>query len=1252
MYIAVSVVLCLIIVLLLYIAKNQRLELKERYLHSRHVVITIIYSAICTYGYALNLLMVNSFMFSSFFVNLLYIIAPSVNTGASFYWMVTLFSNILFLIPYNLILFLINHLWIAFIPKNEYKLDMDTEDANIIDRFFHEISGWFYNGNKIKLSAENIGVWIRGMKNIFALILIAEAIIVPVIIQFEINIIPEEYFGLLMKSIFMIPMAAYVVLSQVEIFLCADKSFRKWGNWDNNRRLIGDYNPLIELYQKYYGGKALISYYLKGEGDFTKSLFAGIEKEQLERVENQELFCAVYRNLERCIEHKSAKYIDSIIDMVNGKNVAVVDQVCGEFSVYMLSYLQVLLSQNKKTIVICDTNMQVEDVIKKYKEIFALINRVPSVWKIKKLGEMRDANTEILVCTEEELLTSEIRNKQPEFFDAMTNVIVVDSYSLMCRDKAFLTRLFNYVGTKDIQYVFSIPENNPDIKLILEEFLEAPISIYENYNETTNTCIMFWRSEAGYKTQNALSSNLHHDFGVAYTIALIALCYDVLDINIQSPDSVPIYTYRNTATDEYAKILSNEFFRRESINISSNIKVNEMMIFKSKELSFNVLYDNNNNLLSLVNMWLSYGGKECSMLHLVSRPYMLREYFAYNLTELHGKLSTVKLFVPIKVLNIKMAALAFLIKTRSGVYIEEIQQFAHSMGLEETNAEKILQYLIGVVFAVPTSYRVYECFSFDETLIPKFEDDKYVYSHMVRMSSEALYKELCSMTENNAVVINGTKKIVLPINKNEIYNYYLPGQNCAIGGERYHIDKIDVACGELITRKEESVFEDKEYTALYNITGIKDILSIDSDVVTRKERYSVNFFEAEITREIPGYYESSVGLNFRDTKRVSYVQYETPLTETKRASYMQLELSGFFGVDYEKVAALLTILVRGVLESLLPNNYRDLMVFSQIDKDEIAEPCSNDMKILDLIPTIMTDGIKKNSESAIYLYVVDYLTNETGTLTALADDVDRLFIIIKDYLTWVTSRADLNDHYLYFGDSKMPVMFDTKRLTEWLNASTTPIEHNEKILDGKFAIAASRYCAFCGRPVFASGIDIGGGRVMCEVCAKHGVKSTRKIERILRQAYNIIHSKYGAIIPPGIGIEFAPAAVVESIVKAKPGYVSLGVYVVSKHKIYVVKDYPEKRILATVIHELTHAWQHKEVPWILAEDKEKYCEGHTSYVEVQCMYEFDAEFASALEAKLMKRSDEYGEGYRYWVEYLKGKYDENIFRHLDHVKEL
>ncbi len=1264
MYIAVTLILFIITAVLLILSENKKVNKEDRRVMVRLVFFSAVFSAISVIGFPFLLKAVNAFLSVQEIRNFLYSIAPAQNTAASFYFIVTLLTNILFLIIYNIGLRIVDRTWIKRVLGKEAQEAVGFEEDDGEQNFFEKISSRFYDGNKLNSEGENVGAWSKTMKGFFTLMIVAEFVLLLVLISLKITIVPESTVSLLSRNLFMIPMAAYVIMVQADVFLKSDK--KKSGGKDGGEvgadeigeEVIGDYQPLIKLYEDVFGGKALISYY-RNDGDVAeKSLYGGLTQAQLGKAEEPELLKAVYSNIRKCVKYESPKYLDSVVDLVNGKNVAVVDSICGDYSHYYLSYLQHRLFLGKKAIVICDDKLQVEDILRKYRATFTLINMVTEMWKMGDIDYILQEKGEIdiLVCTDDELLTYDLKSRYPKFFDAVSNISIISPYVFISRDKSYHNRLYNYIGEGDVQYVFYISENNTDVKNVLEETVKNDISVYENHSEKTNTCIMYWRGESGLKTQLSLLRALENDFGVAYTIALVAGKFDVNDINIQASSNVPVYSHKSTVVGEYSHTLGREFYKNETVNIEGMVKINNSQIYSTDKMVFNIIYDENNNLITLTNMWLSYGGEACSMIHVISRPYLLREYFAHNLTMLCGETAAVKMFVPFRLLNIRSAALAFLIKTRRGVSVEDIIDFAHVNFMEQGSAESILSALLEIVFGKRNGYRVYESFSFDMFTKPVFENEEYVYTHRVVMTNQNLYKKLCDMTTDNAVVMDASGKTVvavLPVNKRDIYNHYLPNQTHSFNGIRYKVNTVSK--GEIYVRKEETVKFEKEYTPVYSITGVENMTEINTRTYEDCENYCVRFFEGDVFRKTDGYFEFTEGINFGNDVNMSRKTFTPAIEEKKHASFMRITFDYAFNENYEKIASLMVVLLRGVLETLLPKNYKDLLVFSKIDKNVLCKEeiegadaevsLSEEDKLLYLHPDVRADCLSGNSENQINIYIVDYSVSESGALTAIAEDVDRILSIIKRYMGWVLSCDGGKGSYLCFGLDNIPVMFAAKELADWIDNIAIKEKVPDKVIDGKYKIATSLCCDFCGKPVLGTGMRLGDGRVMCRNCAEHRTNTKHEVKVLLKRAYSLIENKYGVKLPSGIKIKFARREEVEK--DAGPNV--LGYYMPSKNLIKIQRGGPEANVLSTLIHELTHAWQWKvggvgNLPTM-------YKEGHSMYVEVECMKDTEhTEFAKRLEEITALRDDEYGEGFRYWSAYLKEQPDKNIFKHISEMK--
>ena len=154
-------------------------------------------------------------------------------------------------------------------------------------------------------------------------------------------------------------------------------------------------------------------------------------------------------------------YIDALVDLVNGKSVIVFDSFRGEFILYYLSYLQQNLFLRRKALVIAASETQVPLIIAQYREAFRRINKVHPIWKIESVDSMPGSgdDVDILVCTPEQLFDTRSVEKHEDFFRHLHDVTILDIYSLLCSEKAYLLRLFHSIHGEHVQYAFFSEEN-------------------------------------------------------------------------------------------------------------------------------------------------------------------------------------------------------------------------------------------------------------------------------------------------------------------------------------------------------------------------------------------------------------------------------------------------------------------------------------------------------------------------------------------------------------------------------------------------------------------------------------------------------------------------------------------------------------------------------------------------------------------------------------------------------------------------
>lgn len=1274
MYLAISGALLLIILLVALLARRFKLPFAHRIIHVRSVLAAIALGVAAVFLFSRILSLLNLVFSIGFIRQFLYSIMPGANVSSGLLWMITLVLNLLLASAYCLGMFLICKLWLKPVSKKPY-----LSTKNPITRVFNFIGSLFYNldsgAAEIKPIGAVVGNWIRHMRNVFAAMLIVESLAIPAYIHFQLSFIDEALFASIVKSLYMIPMVSYFVLDQIVIMLqaAADNDELLLETEENGLTHFGDLSRLAELYRKLFGGDALIDDIVNNNIQ-EQEMFSGVSSEQLDRVDNPELLSSICRNINNLVQPMASNYIDAVVDLINGDSVAVFDSLSSEFLFYYLAFLQKELFLRRKAMVVCENEEQVAGLKEQFEDIFLRMNKVHSIWTINDISGVGtdDSNTDILILTDRQLLDAPIKDKYPDFYAGLYNILVFDPYEKLCRSTSFVFRFFNTLKKENdgVRYAFILPQNNRDIGVALKNHLDGiEIKHYNSLRERTGVIIMSWRGESYYKTQHAIALDLYHDFGLGYTLSLIALNSGVPRISIQAPGSIPLKSYAATVKNYSASIVKH-YLLKDSLNVDSTITHNPLAVFDGAGLMFDIIYDEYNNIPDIENRALFGDIKLSSMVHIISRPYMLRDYFAHNMNALASNKRGIQMLVPTFFTDLRAPSVALLVRLRErGMTGEEIVQWMSRFGCDEKNVENCLSIAVSEVLGDNHPFTVYNCFSFGEKETSSFIGSDYQYSRSIRLTNKVLYNSVIKSTEDN-VRVTGTYEGLLPIPRVSVYNRYLRGQKISIDGTRYEIDMV--GDGVIRVKNEETVEREKEYTAFFDLP--KAILHDDvSKSYGKSEDFSRDIVKIDVTRSIKGYFSHINGLDFCGDSTLCY-RMDQPIIESRSTECLRLRLAFPFGDDYDTSAALFVMLFRGILETVIPKNYQDIAVVSHIDKDSFREewfdnspqdamrkdPLPSDWLETDyydlpisqwfkkLFPVFDETNFERNGTDRINIYFIDFGDNGSHLLYTLAEEMTRMFNILYGYLDWTIKNTEYGHEYLKFGYNQIPAIFNLPTVYDCLKriADHSPDKAgmlHERLMG--FDASGSVRCSFCGRPVAVSYSKFDDDRIICSDCEKHRTTERKEINELLAKAYDTLESKYKIALPKGIKIRFKTANSIRKAGGVTPGSRVVGFYDLKHRVVWVERGGPAPCVLATLMHELTHAWQHENID--MTKLDKKFIEGHCVYVELECSRLLGQRvYADFWERMIESGKDEYSEGLRYWKERMKHESVKNIFQHI------
>lgn len=187
-------------------------------------------------------------------------------------------------------------------------------------------------------------------------------------------------------------------------------------------------------------------------------------------------------------------------------------------------------------------------------------------------------------------------------------------------------------------------------------------------------------------------------------------------------------------------------------------------------------------------------------------------------------------------------------------------------------------------------------------------------------------------------------------------------------------------------------------------------------------------------------------------------------------------------------------------------------------------------------------------------------------------------------------------------------------------------------------------CDFCARSFFITNFEqLDDGRKRCFQCSQSAVNSIVELQGIYHSVRQYFIESFGLELRRNIHLKMISAKELQSIsglpfvptLKYTPRIV--GKAVLDKNKnifVYIENGAPHIQTTITLAHELTHVWQFDYLNTEYLNHQE--IEGMASWVEVHYARTIGEHYyADRIHEELLKRDDEYGEGYRNLIEIME-----------------
>ncbi len=776
------------------------------------------------------------------------------------------------------------------------------------------------------------------------------------------------------------------------------------------------------------------------------------------------------------------------------------------FSMYFFRYISFVAARGDNIVIVCKDEEQIEaayeyvnqglsKLVSLYCEEFkdGCIDFDHPVWRIVKVYDNKATSdtaaiddASILITTLNFLCSSDFEKGHESFFHLLNTVIFIDSLIAVNKFSYQLamlnTRLMHIVErnakaaqnsmenpnfdvrymSHQIRYICFDDTRTSGMDKVLKNLLSVDIQSLDCMSYNSSSKIRCYTldvtNSADISLRDVQFVPTDEQIGPIMNMAILCLAKGAKSISFFSEGVIPYSGIMETITSHTGQI---------SITVDEeNIRINKYH-YDSNEYSVVIAVDAHNNLPAAVRRYASMVSGSNTLIMILSRPYMLRDFYSDNLASLWK--SSQILRIPVEEGSKRDIARKILVRANAGgISEDDIYRFA--MGAEAFAEDARNRNLNNLLRSVAEQFGLFGMT--DSALLDYFEfstrkgfsaNGKYVCENIVLLRQHGELYDVIN-GKDALIMIIGENKYSLSISKARASHNFIEGQNLLFSGDVYNIYKIDAANGviyaKLATGGKNNVpyeyIQDREYRLDFSKKPLEYLAPVrhlrlggkatkegvyeayisnyrvPAEVITRGyyaiDPYSFDRSSADMT-----YYSIADAGNDFLAKRTyrRYGGFANPTYDTssngnsdslyvknKGISVLSLKLVCDSGFDVGRVSALATVMLNELLRSMFPS-VSDAIVVCPVYADghtadhEYARTLSKMPKV-SFVESDLSESSSRNENHDggktrdIEFVIIEDSVCDLGVISGLlasGDDIlNTVFAPIVEYLEWYIDK--------------------------------------------------------------------------------------------------------------------------------------------------------------------------------------------------------------------------------------------------------
>jgi hypothetical protein len=1076
------------------------------------------------------------------------------------------------------------------------------------------------------------------------------------------------------------PVLSFLVLAELTWFLgglLPDFSDKEITGNDVVSKRLAQYDNLYEEYKRLWPNRIISTNKLveiRKTRDF--------QYQKLSKDPNiQSKVNRMIEKLKKAGANVTPNYAQLLTNILEEKDCLIEDPNYDELGNYLFPAIYSLLTKNKKLLIITDSTVSARQAVQWLQNGIHNVTGFNFIYSITTYPEAAEQNShaDMLVISPKYLSDYSFY----QFIEKYKYTGLIEGIILLDADKVimeyglsihlFHTKLLQIFKKKPQYLIFS--KYYQDLEPFIRSLIQSePHDIQGAKAKPEKLYYINWKVEGEDTFQNTiLPRMIHRRMDADAILALPAVKYGVERFHYVNQSGNTSFKSVEELIDHQGNLMKYGILDSQLVILERHIKFYyQNWGIETQDINFIIARDQDFNLIDTLLQWSTIGNT-ASFVHVLSLPYLLRDYLAHNLESFrdnHRKFSPIST----RISKSSWRKAYLLLERLSTDYVEEEEikkTINASIDLEEPVIEALSEFYQSH-FHISISFRHLLHIKNEDV----FDRDKqsFINKTMYYLPHKAIrdyFPDLFRFLD----VCSNTGEILGQMLEGNISQKYLIGQYHVFNGTQFQIMNIDKRMGVIEVDFEEPVGDivyrqSRQYTVLLNDSLIHHF---QTSIPVQLNHYEVRktVIEPEVLVETQGYFTFTNGIDlFNATTRFTVLNQDAKSLADRhypKGNVLIVNISSKTNVILEpnKVALTVTHLLNELFPTLFPKTYQYLAACTPLPEDMFI--CNSFTEKLGLFIPQLNNAAFVNNQSEIHICIIEDSPLHMGLLESIQEKWEHILEIIADYLDWAIEEMKQGyKPYFFLGHSDLPEVFELEN-TVHLISSLTPNNNLKTLREDKgvkVELEATKeeiaVCDFCGEPLPAAEKEhLEDMRDRCISCRETAVDTVKELEPLYDEVRDYFLFNLKLTIRQDIFVKLLSAKHIqdqEFIPTSSFDPRIIGKAIKSndnQYSILIENGAPKVQTLGTLAHELTHIWQfeHLDLNTFTIEQ----LEGHAVWAEIHYLEAIgEHNYAAKLKHQMNSRDDEYGRGYRNLLklleQYPRGLSPFELYRSLDDTK--